>query len=175
MKVIFLDFDGVINNWDHFDGVDPNNIKFLLKIINETNAKIVATTSNKYIFQKNSNIDVKDTLFYTYIKVLNELGIKISDVTPYVNSNRELEIIEYLKIHPEIEEFLILDDDFIINSYLEHQIFLDLYNGITEEHIKPSIDILNGKLGFYPPNFNFNENVEQRLIRINEYHNNRKR
>ena len=25
MKYIFLDFDGVINNWDHFDGVAKEN------------------------------------------------------------------------------------------------------------------------------------------------------
>lgn len=175
MKVIFLDFDGVINNWVHFEGVDPKNVKCLLEIINETNAKVVATTSNKYGFQRYSDVDLKNTLFYKYVKVLNELGIEIMDVTPYINGNRELEIIEYLKMHPEIEQFLILDDDGVIKSLLEHQVFPELYNGITEEHIKPSIDILNGKLGFYPPDFNFDETFAEMWIKINEYHNSRKR
>ena len=48
--------------------------------------------------------------------------------------------------------------------------FLDLYNGITLENVEPSIDILNGKLGFYPPDFNFDESYEERLARIHEYH-----
>ncbi len=31
MNIIFLDFDGVINNWNHFYGVDINNTKILKK------------------------------------------------------------------------------------------------------------------------------------------------
>ena len=65
---------------------------------------------------------------------------------------------------------IILDDDVIIKSLLEHQVFLDLYNGITFEHVKPSINILHGQLGFYPPDFNFDENYEERIVRIHEYH-----
>ena len=53
MKVIFLDFDGVINNWNNFDGVDINNVLPLLEIVKITDAKIVATSSNKYSFQVN--------------------------------------------------------------------------------------------------------------------------
>ena len=171
MKVIFLDFDGVINNWDHFEGVDFNNVKYLLEIINDTDAKVVVTSSNKYVFQRKNNIDILNTCYYRdYVSVLNGYGIEIFDVTPYVCESRELEIIKYLEMHPEIEEYLILDDDVIIKSLLEHQVFLDLYNGITFEHVKPSINILNGQLGFYPPDFNFDENYEERIVRIHEYH-----
>lgn len=92
-------------------------------------------------------------------------------ITPYVNGKRELEINEYLNEHPEIEEFLILDDDSVIESLKDHQVFLDLYKGICEEHIKPSINILNGNLSFYPPDFNFQESQIERLIRINKYYN----
>ena len=171
MKIIFLDFDGVINNWDHFEGVDFNNVKYLLEIIKATDSKIVASSSKKHTFQIDPSIDIMDTCYYRdYVSVLNGYGIEIFDVTPYVCESRELEIIKYLEIHPEIEEYLILDDDVIIKSLLEHQVFLDLYNGITFEHVKPSINILNGQLGFYPPNFNFDENYEERLVRIHEYH-----
>lgn len=176
IKVIFLDFDGVVNNWDHFEGVDFNNVKYLIEIINATGAKIVASSSKKHTFQIDSSIDIKDTTYYKqYVTVLNYYGIDIFDVTPYVDKSRELEIIKYLGMHPEIEEFLILDDDYVIKSLLEHQVFLDLYNGITFEHVQPSIDILNDKLGFYPPEFNFDETYEERLIRIHEYHRSKKK
>ena len=174
MKVIFLDFDGVINNWNHFEGVDFKNVKFLLKIIEITGAKVVATSSKKYSFQRNPEIDYRQTSFYEIVRILHENGVIISDITPYVNANRELEIIEYLRYHPEIEQFLILDDDSVIKSLKEHQVFLDLYNGISEEHVIPSINILNGNLGFYPPNFDFNETLEERSIRINKYHTRKK-
>lgn len=169
MKVIFLDFDGVINNWNHFEGVDINNVLPLLKIIELTGAKIVATTSNKYYFQVYGN-KIEDSKYFSYMDALNEMGIDILDITPYVDGNREAEIIKYLELHPEIEEFLILDDDSVMKKLMNHQVFLDLYNGITEEHIDPSVDILNGNLGFYPPDFNFDETFEERNIRINQYH-----
>lgn len=52
MKYIFLDFDGVINNWYQMEGVSIDNAMILRQIIELTNAKITATTSNKYNFQK---------------------------------------------------------------------------------------------------------------------------
>ena len=39
------------------------------------------------------------------------------------------------------------------------------------EHIKPVLSILNGKLGFYPKNYNIKETPEQKLIRINRHYN----
>lgn len=174
MKIIFLDFDGVINNWNHFDGVDYNNVKFLSEIIKLTGAKIVATTSNKNVFQKNPEKNYKDTLFFQYVQKLKDYGVEIYDITPYIGGNRELEIKEYLKNHQEIENFLILDDDVIIKDLENHQVFLDLYNGICEEHVIPSVNILNGALGFYPKDFNFDETLEERTIRINKYHSRKK-
>lgn len=169
MKVIFLDFDGVINNWYSSDKVDYDNVLGLLKIIESTGAKVVATTSNKASFQA-YGIEYVKTNYFQYIKLLKEYGIEIFDVTPYMKQNREVEIMAYLESHPEIDQFLILDDNTICMSLLEHQVFLDLDMGIRDEHIEPSINILNGNLGFYPPNFDFNETLEQRSIRINEYH-----
>ena len=163
MKVIFLDFDGVINNLNSINSVNSKNIKCLLKIIEETKAKIVVISSIKYSLQRQYKSNYKKTTFYKYVEELKKYNI-----TPYVDENRELEIIEYMKNHPEIEEFLILDDDYIIEYLKEHQVFLDLYSGITEEHIKPSLNILNGDLGFYPSNFDINESLEKRLIRINK-------
>jgi len=174
MKVIFLDFDGVINNWDHFDGVDYNNVKFLLEIIKSTDAKVVATTSHKYTFQRNPGIDYKDTNYFRYVTVLMDMGIEIFQITPYVDGNRELEIKEYLKTHPNIEQFLILDDEYVGDSLKEHQVLLELYNGICEEHVKPSLNILNGKLGLYPSDYDTSITSEESLIRINKYHNSRR-
>lgn len=91
MKVIFLDFDGVINNWTNLDIVDKNNVINLLKIINITGAKIVATTSNKYSFQA-YGIEYEHTGYYNYVKILKKYGIEIFDVTPLVSKKRELEI-----------------------------------------------------------------------------------
>ena len=169
MKVIFLDFDGVINNFNHFDGVDFDNVKWLIEIVKQTDANVVATTSNKYSFQRNKDVKYENTIYFRFVTILKEMGIEIFDVTPYVYGDRKSEIMEYLK-NNSIEQFVILDDEFVSMDLKDHQVLMDMYNGLREEHVKPSVDILNGKLGFYPLDFNFNESLEERMIRINKYH-----
>ena len=170
MKVIFLDFDGVINNWDHFETIDINSVMILKYIQEQTNSFIVATTSQKYSFQKNHNTSFKETNFYKICSLLKKLGITINDVTPLVKGNRFLEIKEYLNSHKNITEYLILDDEYIDDSLKDHQVLIDLYNGLQKEHIIPSINILNGILGFYPKDYDTKMSKEEVLVRINNYH-----
>jgi hypothetical protein len=161
----------VINNFNNDLLVDFQNVKYLLEIIKYSDAKVVATTSNKYSFQKYGGDGIG---YYRYVKKLKEYGIEVLDVTPFCDLDRELEIMTYLQMHPEVSEFLILDDDYIINNLKEHQVFLDLYRGICEEHVEPSLRILNGELSFYPANFNFSETNEERILRINKYYSRKK-
>ena len=80
MKCIFLDFDGVINNWYHFDGVSIENAMILKKIIELSDAKIIATTSNKYSLQRTDKVEYYKSKFYNdYVKCLNELGYTQED------------------------------------------------------------------------------------------------
>lgn len=170
MKCIFLDFDGVINNWYHFDGVSIENAMILKKITDISGAKIIATTSNKYSLQRFDKVDYYKSIFYNnYVKFLNELGIQIYDLTPFVDANRTLEIKKYIQEH-QIEQYVILDDDLIGEEFQEHQVFLDLYRGLQEEHIIPALNILNGNLGFYPPNYDRNETPEELNYQINSYY-----
>ena len=169
MKVIFLDFDGVINNWYHFEEVSIDNAIVLKEIVLRTDAKIVATTSNKYWLQR-TRIDYYSSNYYrNYVRYLNKLGIEVYDMTPCIDGDRTLEIKRYLQEH------VILDDELIDKSLQEHQVFLDLYMGLQEEHIEPALRILNGQLGFYPREYNRNETFEELLARINSYHNSLKR
>lgn len=167
MKIIFLDFDGVINDFLTFDEVNKCNVLVLKEIIDKTGALVVVTSSKKYTFQS-LNINKFDTLCYKlYIEQLNKMGISIWDFTPLVDKNRELEILKYLACNPKIEHFLILDDDYIFESLKEHQIYIDLQSGLRECHIKPAVDILNGKLNFFHDCDNLNESNEQRNYRMN--------
>ncbi len=171
MKVIFLDFDGVINNYNNFDNaIDYKCLSILKKIIALTGAKVVITSSNKYPYQRNiGNIPLKERRLYKeYLKPLLENGIDIYDMTPFVEENREKEILAYLEQHKEIEEYLILDDDYCMSSLCLHEIYIDLMSGLTEDHINPALNILNGKLEFYHDYIDYLEDEASRNKRMNE-------
>ena len=175
MKVIFLDFDGVINDYMTMNQINEDNIEVLKTIVDETNAKVVVTSSHKYKYQRNNNTE--DFLNNNYfVRTLKENGIEVIDLTPYIRQHgikenqREKEILEYLKNHPEITQYLILDDDYIIESLKEHEVFLDVQSGLREKHIIPAIRILNGELDFYHDctDEQIDETSEERVIRMNQ-------
>lgn len=122
------------------------------------------------IFKKN-RVDYYKTAYYNnYIILLNELGIENSDITPFVDRSRSLEIKEYIKKY-NITNYVIVDDELISDKELQqHQVLLDLYLGLQSYHVEPIIKILNGHLGLYPSDYNINETSEEQYIRINEYH-----
>ena len=72
------------------------------------------------------------------INVLHSYDIEVLGYTKELNS-REEEIIDYLKTHPEITNYCILDDDYFFESMKEHQIKLtsqmDGGNGLQETTI----------------------------------------
>jgi len=173
MKVIFLDFDGVINDYMTINEINEYNVEMLKRILDETDAKIVVTSSHKYSYQRNNN---KEGFFNNnyYVRTLKENGIDVFDWTPHIKQHgikddqREQEILEYLKNHPEITQYLILDDDYIIESLKEHEIFLDLQSGLREKYVVPAIKILNGELNFYHDCADEQlREVSDRLIRMN--------
>lgn len=175
MKIIFLDLDGVLNNWYHPDLIDEKNALVLKKILELSKAKIVITSSNKYSFQREGQNTVVESFLAQYLKILQEMGITPFDLTPYCQEDKSLEIKAYLRSNPQVVDFVIIDDEPVCLDLLKYQVLPDLYKGLSLEHIKPILAILNGKLGFYPPNYDLTENSEQSLIRINKYYNQGKR
>lgn len=153
MKVIFLDFDGVITTYDSKWKIDMNNIKIINDICDKTNAKIVVTSSwrigyrgdvlafngylTQYIIEHNYLDNVQD-IFDKFIG-------NIVGMTDSVGTCRGNEIKSYMSEHPEVENYVILDDD---SDMCDYQLFnfvqTDTYEGITERDAKLCVDILNG-------------------------------
>lgn len=169
MKAIFLDFDGVINNWYNFYGVDQIHLRVLKQIIDETGAIIIGTTSNKYNYQLGHVTYEESKLYNDYIKVIEEYGIEVSDLTPCINGHKDTEIKAYLDTH-DISEYVIIDDEYISDELSPHQVLPDFYKGLKSIHIQPIINILNGNLGFYPENFDKEMTPEEQNIRNNMYY-----
>lgn len=163
-KIIFLDFDGVLNT-EHYQGLlryqgepwqdehgaffDPNAVKQLRRIIDATGAVIVIESSWKYL-----GLDAMKELW----KVRNLPG-RVIDITPssvsdeYLLKNLDttmihckgMEIASWLSEQAEDIRYTIIDDEYVIlDSQLPHFILTNPYEGITEEQTNRAISILNG-------------------------------
>lgn len=116
MKVIFLDFDGVLNSveyWrrgSHRDAndtslmLDPAAVGLVNQIVRRTGAKVVISSSWRILPSMRAN------------EALNRCGF-IGDIigeTPNLRDGvlvRGHEIQAWLDAHPEVKAFVILDDD----------------------------------------------------------------
>lgn len=140
MNVIFLDFNGVLDTYEEMDIINKDNLLRLKKIVDETDPKIVISSSlknNSY----NEGVYTNNLVKYL-INPLKEVGIEVIGITPNKDT-REEEITEYLVNHPEINNFLILDDEYEFNKYKNNFIKLDyLGNGLEDKHINKAIKIL---------------------------------
>lgn len=153
MKIIFLDFDGVITTYNSKWKIDMNNIKIINDICDKTNAKIVVTSSwrighrgdvlafNGYLTQYIIEHNYLDNVQDTFDKFIGN----IVGMTESIGGWRGDEIKLYMNEHPEVENYVILDDD---SDMCDYQLFnfvqTDTYEGITERDAKLCVDILNG-------------------------------
>ena len=120
MKVIFLDYDGVVNTpiWDEqgkckynfpCDGKVNNfqAIMWLNYLCKKTGAKIVVSSTWRYCCKKTSYQDC------LYNAGLNK-EIEIVGCTKWFEAEtRTEEIKKYLQEHHDIQEYVILDDEFV--------------------------------------------------------------
>lgn len=137
MKVIFLDFNGILDTWENMDEINEDNLNRLKRLVNETGANVVYSSSNRYSrFGKEIMLNLISN------------GINIIGVTPKLGE-RELEIKSYLETHEEIDNYCILDDDYDMNSMKEHMVKLPLQSegslGFTEEYYNEALNILGIK------------------------------
>lgn len=147
MKVIFLDFNGVLDTYDNMDEINPQNLNRLKHIVDECNAKVVISSSLKNSYYKTGQFSKKLTQI---VKELQEVGIKIIGITPQAN-NRQEEIELYLENHPEVQQFCILDDDYEMERLNEHLVKLPSQQeegqlGLDDVHMNMAIKILNSPI-----------------------------
>lgn len=130
--VVFLDVDGVLNTKttvqctpDGYTGIDDARVEVLANVINKFGgADIVLSSDWKDMKQTDED--------YIYlVSKLEMYGLSISGHTQDSKNNRGDGIIKYLEDHPEIEEYVILDDcKFDFNDYEQLWERLLLTNGI---------------------------------------------
>ena len=153
MKVIFLDFDGVLNSEKYVKGhmgaeygvlIDPLKMPLLKQIVNATNAQIVlSTTGREHRDKKLQNCD--DTGIEIN-EIFRKHGLRILDKTPILSRQREDEIAAWLKSNQQIENFVVLDDRFLDSEIIRgHFVKTSGYaKGLDKASVDMAIEILNG-------------------------------
>ena len=173
MKVIFLDIDGVLNTSKTFEirekieaetgiwhiEIDEFRVEYLKRIIDETGAKVVLSSTWKKDFE---NIDGKIIPIHEkgeeLQNVLRKYGIELYDILKKgYDLSREDLITIWLNEHQEVENFVIFDDEtthlkrfigkeLIKTSFLSDGIMLqnmDDCMGLCVDHIEIAIKKLN--------------------------------
>lgn len=154
MKVIFLDVDGVLN----FAGTEaktPNGcmgiadtcVKKLKQIIDETNAFIVLIST----WKREWNMDVEKCLpnGKYLVKKLDRRGLHIMDKTEDHIDDRGRGIADWLKRHPNVTDWVVLDDE-VFDDYasfvpIDKRIITSFVMGLTDDDVQNAIKILGGK------------------------------
>ncbi len=136
MKVIFLDFDGTLygahdiyNNGtkvsdSEFDKRLNKSIKILSDICKENDAKIVIESSYKDCIDEET-LETDVDWIKKILDLMKQNGIEVIGRTPnledfkdnYTGNPRiwkEDEILEYLRRHPEIDSYCVIDDDDLV-------------------------------------------------------------
>lgn len=153
MKVVFLDFDGVITSKNGYS-LDPEKMELVKRICNETGDYIVVSSSwRRFTLEDTikSITEVCDSLPVPFL-----IPERIIGVTPqmyafkYVNPKkyfivpRGYEIERYLEERKDIEKYVIIDDE---NDMLLCQkpffIKINSKSGISEKDVEKAIKLLS--------------------------------
>lgn len=154
MKVIFLDFDGVITSVKSKWNLDPEKMDLIKYICDSTGAKIVISSSwRKYDLESTIKHITTESLFTGHgVFSIPELVVGITprfdyfydSEDKYIHIPKGVEIEHYLNRYSDIDTYVILDDDSdILLNQADFFIQTNPYTGITKEEAERAIKILN--------------------------------
>ncbi|MFN6074673.1 MAG: HAD domain-containing protein [Fluviicola sp.] len=120
--LIYLDIDGVMvsaDSWkrpeilvDGFMDFKPKAVCALNRIIADTSAKIVLTTSHKHLYSLTE-----------WKKIFEKRNIQVSEITRLPenknHSSRKQELLDWFNVNGITEDFIIIDDDKSLNELPE--------------------------------------------------------
>jgi len=138
MKIIFLDIDGVLNDAPTIMEKDNDlpaepHLSCLKQIVDATGAEIVLSSTWRLFPQSRNDVRNK----------LKTVGLQFIDRTKELR-DRDTEIREWLGRHPEVDNYVILDDETEFSPELTaHQVITTFYEGLLPKHIKLAVEILN--------------------------------
>jgi len=151
LKVLFLDFDGVLNGDAYVRrqgrfGVilDPAKLELLKQIIDRTDAKIVLSTSWREHWD--AMPEGCDSIGLEINRIFARYGLEIYDKIPHQSRGREENIRRWLGQYPAVTEYAVLDDQFLSADFLKNHFVLtsNLRGGLDETDVENAVSILKG-------------------------------
>ena len=152
-KVIFLDFDGVLNSERYLEesysrgvALDPTRLALLRELVYATDSRIVLTTS----WREHWSIVgfLCDDVGNEISRLFHDAGMYIDDKTPGRLRNRYEEIAAWLQEHPEVKQYVVLDDEPYEEGILRGHFVLTCglrdRRGLDEDDVKKALRILGG-------------------------------
>ncbi len=169
MKVIFLDFDGVLNSSCYaarlikagkptqdengHELFDPATIKRFNHIVDQTEAKIVISSSWRYLgltairdlWQERGlhGQIIGMTSMHAVDEYIIEHGLDWLDNGAIAASPRAVEIEAWLQEHENIDRYVILDDILMSAALQQHFVHVNPIVGLSDEQAAKAIEILN--------------------------------
>ena len=158
MKVIFLDFDGVLNSSDFFqrtsdadrsinyvatEHIDPEAVQRLSRIVDATGAKVVVSSVWRY---NHRLVELRE--------ILGHFGFKgqIIGATPRSteSKSRGKEIDAWLSENDvnrrdPVGRFVIIDDDSDMEPHMDRLIQTSWQSGLLDAHVNRAIKMLGRK------------------------------
>lgn len=155
MKIVFLDFYGVITTLKSDWELDNEKMEMVKHICDETGAKIVISSSWRcstleqtieYITQ--GQIERGHPLFimpeYVIDVTARIYGFKYGEREEHHRLPRGVEIDRWLLEHPDVSHYVILDDDSdMLLKQKKNFIKTHSYRGISKRDVEKAIKILN--------------------------------
>ena len=153
MKIIFLDIDGVLNCRDSksrcgfYKGIDEDKVKRLRKIVDETDAKIILTSTWKNGWNKDASLN--DDMANYLNRKLKRQNLRILDKTKDDGVHRGKGIIDTINsFHNSLENWIVLDDEVFCDyeklGILSHLVKTNYYtDGLQDHHVNLAINLLN--------------------------------
>ena len=151
MKVLFLDIDGVLNSafvldeQRRGDAIDRGMVERVNKIVDATGCKIVISSTWRILHPLGQ-----------LTALLRQHGMRdvVIDKTPRLDAtyfNRGDEILIWIGNHPEVMNFIALDDSAgEFDKIRDHLVATTWKHGLQDEHVVKAITLLNEKQDVQP-------------------------
>lgn len=148
MKIIFLDFDGVINcqtRWKKYcvqvdeqssSMIDPVAVRRLAALVKETDARIVISSTWRRFY---ALADLRR--FLALFGIPDDVVIGVTPILPGEQRGREIRF--WLNTHPDVTAFVVFDDDADMESVEANFVQTSWLRGLLDEHIDVARRLLN--------------------------------